>query len=65
VVSCPAKARIFGDQDDPNSEISQVLKKHKPVQLKNNKGELLKAGEKSTKPNVFYVRSYKPVATKA
>lgn len=65
VVSCPAKARIFGDQNDPNSELSQVLKKHKPVQLKNNKGALLKAGEKSTKPNVFYVRSYKPVAGKA
>jgi Fe-S-cluster-containing dehydrogenase component len=65
VVSCPAKARIFGDQDDPNSELSLVLKKHKPVQLKNNKGALLKADEKSTKPNVFYVRSFKPVANRA
>jgi len=37
----------------------------KPVQLKNNKGELLKAGEKGTKPNVFYVRSYKTRASKA
>lgn len=64
VVSCPAKARIFGDQDDPNSEISQILEKHKTVQLKNNKGALLKAGEKGTKPNVFYIRSFKAAAAK-
>lgn len=62
VVSCPAKARIFGDLSDPNSDISQALKKHKPVQLKNNKGALLKAGEKGTKPNVFYIRSFKAAA---
>ena len=58
VVSCPASARVFGDQNDPTSEISQLLKKHKPVQLKNNKGETLKPGEKGTKPNVYYIRSF-------
>jgi Fe-S-cluster-containing dehydrogenase component len=64
VMACPAKARIFGDQDDPKSEISQALKKHKAVQLKNNKGELLKPGEKGTRPNVYYIRSFKAEARK-
>jgi Fe-S-cluster-containing dehydrogenase component len=59
VVSCPAKARIFGDRNDPSSEVSKLLKKHKPARLKNNKGELLADGEKGTAPNVFYIRDYK------
>jgi Fe-S-cluster-containing dehydrogenase component len=65
VVACPAKARTFGDQSDPNSEISQLIKKHKAAQLKNNKGETLKAGEKGTQPNVFYIRAFKGEAKKA
>ena len=59
VVSCPAKARIFGDLSNPNSEPSKALKTHKAVQLKNNKGELLKQGEKGTQPNVYYIKSFK------
>ena len=62
VASCPAKARTFGDKSDPNSEISKLLKKHKAVQLKNNKGELLKPGEKGTQPNVFYIRAFRAEA---
>ena len=58
VLACPAKARIFGDQEDSNSEISKLLKQHKPVQLKNSKGDLLKPGEKGTRPNVYYIRSF-------
>lgn len=65
VEACPAKARIFGDLSDANSEASQLIKKHKAAQLKNNKGELLKPGEKGAKPNVFYIRSYSAEAKKA
>ena len=46
---CPAKARIFGDQDDPNSEISQVLQARKSFRIQEEKG---------TRPNVHYVGNY-------
>lgn len=49
VVACPADARIFGDLNDENSEISQTLATHKPTVL---------LPEKGTKPKVFYIRSY-------
>lgn len=53
VDACPAKARIFGDQDDPQSAISQVLRAQKPSVLKEDKG---------TRPNVYYVGKYSPRA---
>ena len=46
---CPSKARIFGDQDDPNSGIAQVLKAQKSFRLQEDKG---------TKPNVHYINKY-------
>ncbi len=46
---CPAKARIFGDQDDPNSAIAKVLKAQKSMRLQEDKG---------TRPNVYYVGKY-------
>jgi len=46
---CPAKARIFGDQDDVNAEIAKVLKVQKSVRLQEDKG---------TRPNVHYVGKY-------
>src|SRR6185369_8727743 len=49
VDACPAKARIFGDQDDPNSEIAKVLKAEKSFRLQEKKG---------TKPNVHYIGKY-------
>ena len=46
---CPAQARIFGDQDDPASKVSQVLKAKKSFRLQEEKG---------TRPNVYYVGKY-------
>lgn len=56
--SCPTGARIFGDQNDPSSEISQILKANHYKRLKNNKGEFLADGEVGTGPNVFYINDY-------
>lgn len=49
VVSCPSKARVVGDFDDPNSEVSKLIKKYKSFTLKPEAG---------TKPNVYYIRSF-------
>ena len=49
VEACPSKARIFGDQDDPNSAIAKVLKAETSMRLQESKG---------TRPNVHYVRKY-------
>ncbi len=51
VKSCPAKARIFGDLNDPNSKVRQILGKYRPWRLKEHLG---------TEPKVFYVRSFNP-----
>lgn len=53
VEACPAMARFFGDQDDPNSEISKVLRANKSFRLQEEKG---------TRPNVHYVGKYNPRA---
>ena len=50
---CPARARIFGDQEDPNSEIALLLKKETSFRLQEEKG---------TKPNVHYIGKYSPRA---
>ena len=49
VVACPSDARIFGDLDDSNSNINQLLNEYKAEVL---------MPEKGTKPKVFYIRSY-------
>lgn len=46
---CPSKARIFGDQDDPKADITQILRSQKSFRLKEDAG---------TKPNVHYVGKY-------
>lgn len=46
VVGCPTGARIFGDLNDPNSNVSQLLKKHPSYRLRENLG---------TNPRVYYL----------
>jgi len=46
---CPSQARIFGDQEDPNSAIAKALKAQPSFRLKEEAG---------TKPNVHYINKY-------
>jgi molybdopterin-containing oxidoreductase family iron-sulfur binding subunit len=54
VEACPADARIFGDLNDPHSEVNAILGKFRPWRLKENLG---------TEPKVFYVRDFNSSAT--
>lgn len=46
VVACPTGARIFGDLNDPNSKVSQILRENPSYRLRENLG---------TKPRVYYL----------
>ena len=46
VVACPTAARTFGDLNDPNSNVSQILKNHPYYRLRENLG---------TGPRVYYL----------
>lgn len=46
VNTCPGRARIFGDLNDPGSEISKTLNSNRVTVLRSEMG---------TKPNVFYI----------
>ena len=45
-ITCPAKLRYFGNLDDPNSEISKILKNRNHFSLKSHLG---------TNPKLFYL----------
>lgn len=46
ISACPARARYFGDLDDPNSEVCQAIQNKSYVKLLEDKG---------TKPSIFYL----------
>ena len=45
--TCMNEVRVFGDLEDPNSKISQLMAKHEVYQILPDKG---------TKPRIFYVK---------
>jgi len=46
IEACPTKARVFGDLDDPDSEVSRLLASREWLRLREGMG---------TKPKVFYL----------
>lgn len=46
VITCPTEARVFGDLNDPNSKVADLILKKGGVQL---------LGELNTNPSVYYV----------
>ncbi len=53
VVTCPTRTRVFGDLNDPESEVSRLVKKGGLVQVFNPKVD--------TKPNIYFVKGTKPL----
>ncbi|MDF1531282.1 MAG: 4Fe-4S dicluster domain-containing protein [Methanosarcinales archaeon] len=49
VERCPARGRVFGDLDDPASNVNQLLAKYSYFRLREEEG---------TEPKVFYIRSF-------
>ncbi len=49
VKACPADARVFGDLEDPESEISRLLTSNEYMVL---------LPEEGTKPNVYYINRF-------
>jgi len=53
VETCPTTARVFGDLNDPDSRISQLMKKEKLVRVINPMV--------NTKPNIYYFAGTNPM----
>ncbi len=49
--SCPSRARIFGDLDDPESEAGRIIRERQVFRLKEELG---------TQPKVYYLAPVKP-----
>jgi tetrathionate reductase subunit B len=50
VNTCQGRARIFGDLNDPNSEVSKLVKKHNLA-----KDDNVLLADEGTRPHVFYI----------
>ena len=50
VNTCQGRARIFGDLNDPNSEVSKLVKKHNLA-----KDDHVLLADEGTRPHVFYI----------
>jgi tetrathionate reductase subunit B len=53
VVTCPTKARVFGDINDPKSEAAHLLKQNKSVRVVNPQSD--------TDPNIYYLNATAPL----
>ncbi|RQD67056.1 MAG: 4Fe-4S dicluster domain-containing protein [Desulfonatronovibrio sp. MSAO_Bac4] len=53
VDTCPTKARTFGDRNDPDSEVSRLLKENETVRIVSRPVD--------TEPNMFYISSTMPM----
>ena len=51
VERCPSQARVFGDINDPKSNVNKILSKYRAWRLLEHKG---------TEPKVYYVRDFNP-----
>ncbi|MEL1136049.1 4Fe-4S dicluster domain-containing protein [Desulfitobacterium sp. THU1] len=51
VQACPSRARIFGDLEDPDSEVSRLIRDRQAFRLKEDLG---------TQPKVYYLLASKP-----
>jgi Fe-S-cluster-containing dehydrogenase component len=53
VITCPTKARTFGDRLDKQSDVAHLLNKNPVVQVVNEKTD--------TKPNIYYLAATRPL----
>jgi tetrathionate reductase subunit B len=53
VVTCPTQARVFGDLNDPDSEISRLIESEDLIKVINVKVD--------TKPNIYFMRGTWPI----
>lgn len=53
VTTCPTKARVFGDLNDPSSEAARLLKQNKSIRVIN--------ADSDTKPNIYYLNTTAPL----
>jgi len=53
VLTCPTRARVFGDLNDPSSEVSRLLKQGGLVRVINPRVD--------TKPNIYYMEGTMPL----